>query len=179
MCTSLGVETVITMYRLVFFTSVLFCLGACNSGHDHLHKKWRVARLDNPAMDAEIKRALIDMDTTGNNDAVVGQYIDKDSLKQVRKLLLQQDLDEQKMIQESLRFDFRESNIAYITSMGNVDSALWRIEQKDQLIIDGPGLTGIGDVDVYTILSSNADSVVLRNINMQDTVRIVLMPALD
>jgi hypothetical protein len=158
---------------------VLFCVIcglACNNKNTDIVQKWKVVDVQNPNLKKQIEAAIIDIDTTGNNDDIVTQYISKDSLKLARKAALEADIEEQQALVNSLQFDFRNDERVYISSIAGTDSALWRIENKTSLVIDGPALTGIGDAELYEIVSLSKDTLKLKNVQLNDSVTIIMIP---
>jgi hypothetical protein len=172
-------ETVIIMRKSFLYIFLVVIAAACSNKKVNLVGSWQVAKVENPHLEREIANAKIDIDTTGSNDPLIAKYINLDSLKQIRMALLENDLAEQRMLQESLRFNFSENSRVYISSNGTSDSAMYRIEEDSVLYLDGPALTGIGEVDVYGILYTGKDSLVLRNINMTDTITIFMKRAVS
>jgi hypothetical protein len=164
------------------FLTVVAFFGACIaltscSNNSAIVGYWKVLEVKNPNLNKQIEAALMDIDTTGNNDEVIGQYINKDSLKRARKAALQTDIDEQQALVKSLHFDFKANERVYISTLAGTDSALWRIEDKTNLVIDGPALTGIGDAELYEILLLSKDTLRLKNVAGADSVIFTLVPA--
>jgi hypothetical protein len=151
---------------LLFILLLLFT--QCNNSQHTLIGTWQPTQLSNPNMEALIARELADSDTTGNNDPVLKQAINADSFKQLRQQLLMAEVAEQQEQFKGLQFSFLPNNRVYITGPQTNDSAMWQL-QKNELVIDGPALTGVGDKMIFTVIHLEADSMVLLNINAKDS----------
>jgi hypothetical protein len=163
------------MKNLFLFTAILFFIASCQSNSSSLLVgKWKATALKNPAMDREIAKAIADIDTFGNTDIEMQSVINIDSFKQMRKQMMNNDIAEQKKALQEISYTFSDKGIAYISDGSATDSALWTIEDKNILKIDAPALTGLGDLQLFTIASINENNLVLQMAVGTDTSQMTL-----
>jgi hypothetical protein len=158
----------------IYLSFVIIFLSACGSNsQNQILKKWQVAKVENPNMEKMMAQALLDIDTMTNANPAFQDNVNIDSFKSYRRQLLTFDKQEQEENLKSLSFDFKANKVVYINTAMGIDSALWTINDKE-LSLDGPALTGIGEVELYTILSQSDKEMVWQNSSFNDTVRIYL-----
>jgi hypothetical protein len=156
----------------IFLISILICiLGAsCQSSNQQLLVgKWKAVSLQNPTMDKEIAKAILDIDTFGNTDISITNAVNIDSFKAMRKQLLQQDIADQKKALQEISYTFSDKGIAYISDGVGIDSAIYTIEENNILKIDAPALTGVGDLQLFTITSLSDTQLTLQMAVGNDT----------
>jgi uridine phosphorylase len=150
--------------------SLLFFIAACNqTNNDMLCGKWKATNLHNPKMEKAIAQARADIDTLGNNDADMKKAVNVDSFRALSKKLLELDIAEQQKAFEQITYEFTKNGIAYLSDGVGKDSAKWSIENKNELTVDAPALTGIGDVQLFYIKHLSADALTLQMIEGTDT----------
>jgi hypothetical protein len=163
------------MKNLYPLAAMLFFIASCQSNSSSLLVgKWSATALKNPAMDREIAKAIEDIDTFGNTDLEIRNVINIDSFKQLRKQMMNDDIAEQKKALQEISYTFSEKGIAYISDGLATDSALWTIEDKNILKIDAPALTGLGDLQLFTIASISENNLVLQMAVGTDTSQMTL-----
>jgi PBP1b-binding outer membrane lipoprotein LpoB len=160
-------------YLYVALFIALF-IGACGpNAQQKIAQKWQVSKVENPRMEKMMAQTLLDIDTMTAANPAFQNNVNIDSFKSYRKQLLAFDKQEQEDNLKNLSFDFKANKIVYITTLMGIDSAIWTITDN-QLSIDGPALTGIGAVEMYTILSQSNKEMVWQNSSFNDTVKIFL-----
>jgi hypothetical protein len=157
------------MKKIILFFSSFSLLASCtNSNSNAIIGNWQTISLQNPAMDKAIATELADIDTFGNNDAIARQAVNIDSFKQLRKQLLDVSIAEQKQALQEIHYQFTNKGIAYIYNNTAKDSAMYTI--KDNILtLDGPALTGIGDIQVLYIKSITDAHLQLQMVEGLDT----------
>jgi hypothetical protein len=162
------------MKKYLFFGGFILLINACTpNANKQLQKKWDITKVENPNMDKLMAQAILDIDTMTKANPAFENNVNLDSFKSYRRQLLAFDKQEQEDNLKSLNFDFKSNNVVYINTAMGLDSAKWTLVDKD-LTIDGPALTGVGDVDVYTILKQSDKEMVWQNSSFNDTVKIYL-----
>ena len=119
-------------------------------------------------MDKAIAQELADIDTFGNTDVVAQQAVNLDSFKQIRKQLLNLNIAEQKEYIQQLQYEFSDKGVAYIYNQTAKDSAAYTVA-NNVLTLDGPALTGIGDIQLLYIKSITNQKLQLQMVEGADT----------
>ncbi len=153
-------------------TWLIICIAIIAScGADNFDTKiigtWEANSLKNPGMEREIKNALADLDTFGKNDPEL-KGVNVDSFNVLRKQQLEEDIRDQQANFQRLQFEFAKNKIVYMGDGNYQDSAMWSIEEN-QITVDGPALTGMGDIQVFTIQKLEKNTLTLQMVEGVDT----------
>jgi hypothetical protein len=154
-------------------TLIIFCsliLLACNNSKKKLIcHMWQATNLYNPKLDLLIAQTKADIDTIGNEDAIIKASVNVDSFRKMLQSQLDADLYSQKISLENTSYEFKENGITFIKTIEGVDSAKWYLESDNVLRIDEPALTGMGDVQDFNIVQLDDNNMKLQMVLNGDT----------
>jgi hypothetical protein len=163
------------MFRTLLFISACLFFSACQSANQQLLVgTWKAKSLNNPVMEKSIATALADIDTFGNTDEIAKDAVNIDSFKSLSKQLLQADIEEQQKALQNITYTFSNNGIAYISDGNSTDSALWTVNKANQLSVDAPALTGIGDLQLFFIKNISDKLLTLQMSVGTDTSEMIL-----
>lgn len=172
--------------RIVFINiavKFIFCsilLASCKTDNQSLlRRKWKSVELKNPQMDNEIASMKVYIDTIGDNDAALRKQINIDSLKALLQTELNNAIREQQISLENTLMDFKSNGVVYTTSIQGVDSAMYSIDDENNIVIEEAKLKGYGETMKFQILKLNADSLKLKMIDYGDTSYVTMVPVKD
>ena len=162
-------------------TKVLFCAiiwSACQTDKNSmLCKKWKSVALFNQKMDAEISSMQAYIDTVGNLDPTLSKQINIDSLKMLLKAELDNAIMEQQVTLENTIMEFKTNGVIYTTSIQGTDSAMYSIDEENNIVIDEAKLKGFGETMKFKILTLSKDSLRVKIIDYGDTSYVSMIPA--
>jgi hypothetical protein len=163
--------------KIQYLFIILVCLTACNNNKKLLCKKWQAVKLYNPKMEALIAQTKADIDTIGNEDAIIGKATNVDSFRNLMKEEMEKSIQELDASMKNTTYQFFENGVSYLSTADGVDSAKWTLEADSMLRIDEPALTGMGDVQLFKILKLDANNLQLQMIIFADTSTMSFVPA--
>ncbi|MCC7028860.1 MAG: hypothetical protein IT257_01045 [Chitinophagaceae bacterium] len=159
----------------VTFCSLIFV--SCGSDPKSLLcNKWKSVALRNPQMDNEIAAMKLYIDTVGNQDEALRKQINIDSFKTILQGELDQAMKEQQLSLENTLMEFKSNGIVYTTSIQGEDSAMYSIDDENNILIEEAKLKGYGETMKFQILSLTKDSLQLKMIDYGDTSYVTMVP---
>lgn len=158
------------------FCTIIWCACATDN-HSLLCKKWKSVALSNPKMDAEITSMQTYIDTIGNKDPDLKDQVNIDSLKMLLKAELDNAIKEQQVTLENTLMEFKSNGVVYTTSIQGTDSAMYSIDDENNIVIDEAKLKGYGETMKFQILSLSKDSLRVKIIDYGDTSFVSMVPA--
>jgi uncharacterized protein YcfL len=158
------------MREIVFVNLLVFVVASCGSQQkDLLCKQWKAVSINNPNLTAAITQDRYAIDTFGQSEPDLAQVINLDSFKNMRRVLLENDIAEQKKAIEQLAYTFRKDGIALLTTPEGTDSFGWKLN-GNQLLMDESALTGIGNEFYFTINAITPELLKLASVIDGDSV---------
>ncbi len=128
-------------------------------------------------MDAEITSMQTYIDTIGNKDPDLKDQVNIDSLKMLLKAELDNAIKEQQVTLENTLMEFKSNGVVYTTSIQGTDSAMYSIDDENNIVIDEAKLKGYGETMKFQILSLSKDSLRVKIIDYGDTSFVSMVPA--
>lgn len=127
-------------------------------------------------MDAEIVSMQTYIDTIGNADAALRKQINIDSLKLILKAELDRAIKDQQISLENTLMEFKPNGVIYTTSIQGTDSAMYSLDDENNIVIEEAKLKGYGETIKFEILTLNKDSLRLKMIDYGDTSFVSMIP---
>lgn len=156
------------MYKyLILFVIIVGHLACQPNKEQTLLGKWKTESFKNTAMDAEIEKLKITMDTlTENNE--LARTMGLDSVKLMMQNMLDAFIENNEVMKDNMFLEFRKDKVCYLTSPEGVDSAKWYFEDN-YIVIDEPELKKMGEVLRFEILKLEKNNLHIRMVDQGDT----------
>lgn len=162
------------MKDILYFGTWLCLLVSCApKKEDLLAKQWKAVSMENPNLAAAIAQERAAIDTFGQSEPDLAEVINIDSFKNMRRILLEHDIAEQKKALEQLCYTFRKDGVALLSTPDHTDSFKWKLEEN-QLLMKEYNAAATDNELYFTIVSLTTNQLCLSSIVEGDTVEMTL-----
>lgn len=168
----MSVNTAIIRY---FLCLGVLMLAACQPNQKaELAKKWKTIDIKNTSLDREFAYYEKLMDTiTVQNERL--EFFDNsiDSFKRFTNETFKEQRQMMKTEVENSFMEFTKDGMAYFTSINGIDSAKWKMEEKE-IVLDTEDFTGVPGIIRLAILELTNENLKLKKVDQYDTSIITL-----